>query len=176
VQALVNSYDALTDRETLASPADLERWMNRHGIEPGPRPPRPRDVAYLLRVREAIRGVLAAHNGAPRDPGALSFLQEVAGRACLRPRFDEEGRPALESSGAGLDGVLSAVFRSAVDGGDAGRWERLRACPECGWVFYDHSRNRSGSWCTMAICGSRAKMRAYRQRRSGGAAPTLAGS
>src|SRR5437763_7432900 len=88
VQALVNSYDALTDRETLATPADLERWMGRHGIERGPRPPRPRDVAYLRRVREAIRAVLATHNGAALDPDALAVLHGAAERACLSAGFD----------------------------------------------------------------------------------------
>src|SRR5436190_1610625 len=150
VQALVNSCDALTDRETLATPGDLERWMARHGIEPGPRPPRPRDVAYLRQVREAIRAILATHNGAPHDPDALLVLRRASERASLGAGFDHAGRPVLSWTGAGLEGVLSAVLRSAVAGGGDGRWERLRACQECGWVFYDHSRNRSGSWCTMA--------------------------
>ncbi|MGH2778535.1 MAG: CGNR zinc finger domain-containing protein, partial [Actinomycetota bacterium] len=31
-------------------------------------------------------------------------------------------------------------------------------------AFYDHSKNRSGKWCTMRVCGNRAKTRAYRER------------
>ncbi|HEX6654657.1 MAG TPA: CGNR zinc finger domain-containing protein, partial [Candidatus Limnocylindria bacterium] len=31
--------------------------------------------------------------------------------------------------------------------------------------FFDRSRNRSGTWCTMAVCGSRMKSRSYRSRR-----------
>jgi predicted RNA-binding Zn ribbon-like protein len=48
-----------------------------------------------------------------------------------------------------------------------GTWVRLKACldPDCGWAFYDRSRNRSGHWCEMAVCGSRHKVRAYRARR-----------
>ncbi|HEV2869799.1 MAG TPA: CGNR zinc finger domain-containing protein, partial [Actinomycetota bacterium] len=30
--------------------------------------------------------------------------------------------------------------------------------------FYDHSTNRSGTWCTMSVCGNRRKARAYRRR------------
>jgi len=35
---------------------------------------------------------------------------------------------------------------------------------DCRWVFYDGSRNGRGRWCTMDVCGNRAKTRAYRQR------------
>ncbi|MEP6468748.1 MAG: CGNR zinc finger domain-containing protein [Chloroflexota bacterium] len=51
-------------------------------------------------------------------------------------------------------------------------WSRVKACRNdtCRWLFYDHSRNRSGTWCAMAICGSRMKSRAYRSRRRIGSA------
>jgi len=44
----------------------------------------------------------------------------------------------------------------------------LKACRNEGyrWAFYDISKNRSGSWCDMDICGARHKMRAYRERKS----------
>ena len=32
------------------------------------------------------------------------------------------------------------------------------------WAFYDHSRNRSGTWCEMGKCGNRAKARRWRER------------
>ena len=45
-------------------------------------------------------------------------------------------------------------------------WPRLKACPaeDCHWAFYDHSRNRSGTWCEMGECGNRAKARRFRER------------
>ena len=51
-----------------------------------------------------------------------------------------------------------------------GTWVRLKACPgrDCGWVFYDHSRNQSARWCSMKVCGDREKARAYYQRRTAG--------
>jgi predicted RNA-binding Zn ribbon-like protein len=44
----------------------------------------------------------------------------------------------------------------------------LKICTndECQWAFYDHSRNRSGAWCTMAVCGNRMKGRAFRRRQA----------
>ena len=48
-----------------------------------------------------------------------------------------------------------------------GAWPRLKACREttCRWAFYDASKNRSSIWCSMAVCGSRAKARTYRRRK-----------
>ncbi len=34
----------------------------------------------------------------------------------------------------------------------------------CQWAFYDRSKNRSGRWCSMQVCGNRTKTRAYRAR------------
>ncbi|WP_280250724.1 CGNR zinc finger domain-containing protein [Nocardia abscessus] len=46
--------------------------------------------------------------------------------------------------------------------------------PDCRNVFYDHSRNRSRTWCSMyaetpdgRACGSISKVRAYRKRQRG---------
>jgi predicted RNA-binding Zn ribbon-like protein len=45
-------------------------------------------------------------------------------------------------------------------------WNRLKACrlDNCQWAFYDTSKNRSRTWCSMKVCGNRAKARAYRER------------
>ena len=47
-----------------------------------------------------------------------------------------------------------------------GTWHRLKACADdgCRWAFYDHSKNRRGRWCSMAVCGNQHKARAYRER------------
>lgn len=47
-----------------------------------------------------------------------------------------------------------------------GTWQRLKACRECSWAFYDHSKNVAGSWCSMKVCGGRVKQRAYYARQS----------
>ena len=55
----------------------------------------------------------------------------------------------------------AAVFLTSAD------LSRLRTCgnPRCRWLFVDATRNRSRRWCTMAVCGNRAKVLRYRQRR-----------
>ncbi|WP_285576238.1 CGNR zinc finger domain-containing protein [Actinoallomurus iriomotensis] len=49
-----------------------------------------------------------------------------------------------------------------------GTWTRLKACrePSCRWAYYDHPRNRRRTWCSMGICGNRAKARASHHRES----------
>jgi predicted RNA-binding Zn ribbon-like protein len=52
----------------------------------------------------------------------------------------------------------------------------MKACREhtCEWAFYDHTKNHSGTWCTMQVCGNRTKARSYRKRRARGDTPVNA--
>ena len=69
---------------------------------------------------------------------------------------------------ADLDRVLWPIVRSAVDLLLTGDPARVRQCwgpaGDCGWLFYDVSKNASRRWCSMEGCGSQAKMRRYRAR------------
>jgi predicted RNA-binding Zn ribbon-like protein len=81
-------------------------------------------------------------------------------------QFDPDGRAELEPEPAGVEHalarILAAVHTAMVDG----TWPRLKACSndECRWAYYDHSKNRSGRWCTMDVCGNTMKARTYRRR------------
>jgi predicted RNA-binding Zn ribbon-like protein len=65
--------------------------------------------------------------------------------------------------------LFAAVAAAMADGS----WSRLKACRRhaCRWAFYDHSRNRSGTWCSMAVCGNRVKVADYRRRIRGRSRP-----
>ncbi|MGH3980501.1 MAG: CGNR zinc finger domain-containing protein, partial [Pseudonocardiaceae bacterium] len=73
----------------------------------------------------------------------------------------EQGVPALADADA-VAGVLAAAVRIAV----SGDWNRIKICPadDCRWAFYDRSRNRSRTWCSMQVCGNRQKARSWRAR------------
>jgi predicted RNA-binding Zn ribbon-like protein len=45
---------------------------------------------------------------------------------------------------------------------------RTKRCEghECGWLFFDTTKNKTRRWCEMRVCGNRAKVRALRQRKS----------
>ena len=70
---------------------------------------------------------------------------------------------------SGVTGALSRMLAVAYTAMADDTWQRLKACryDSCHWAFYDHSKNRSRSWCSMKVCGNRAKARAYRERRRG---------
>jgi predicted RNA-binding Zn ribbon-like protein len=164
VQRFVNSYDHLTGRGILESPQELDRWLAVHRLPAGTRASTPGDVRYVHEIREALRAVLLANNGASPDPEKIALVNAAAQKAPLRFHLGRKSGPEIVSQGGGVHGAVGTILAAVVEAQHLGMWPRLKACRECGWVFYDHSRNRSGSWCTMAVCGSRAKMRAYRQR------------
>ena len=58
--------------------------------------------------------------------------------------------------------VAAAVAEALV----AGTWMRLKACEAetCHWAYYDRSPAGRGRWCSMRVCGARAKMRRYRAK------------
>jgi predicted RNA-binding Zn ribbon-like protein len=60
--------------------------------------------------------------------------------------------------------ILRMVIRSAADLLLAGNLDRIKQCPECGWLFCDSSHNHLRRWCEMRICGNRAKARRHYER------------
>ena len=168
LQQFVNTLDSEPGIELLEEPADLRRWLTHHELVAPSTRIGEREFARAIELREALRAVLRANNGAPVDSEAVATLDAAARAAELTVRWDESGRAELAPARAGLDGafgtLLAIAYRARVDG----TWDRLKACPEesCGWVFYDQSRNRSSTWCSMAVCGNRAKARAFRERRA----------
>jgi predicted RNA-binding Zn ribbon-like protein len=85
--------------------------------------------------------------------------------AGLSPRMDASGRVTLEPAAAGVAGALGRVVAVALTAMLDGSWARLKACRNCGWGYFDYSRNRSATWCSMSICGNRSKTKAYRRRK-----------
>ena len=96
-------------------------------------------------------------------------MNAAAARAGVVPALRSDGTLALDVRGAGTDHALGRVIVAAYEAMLDGSWTRLKACRQCSWVFYDTSKNRSGSWCSMQLCGNRTKTRAYRRRKSSGA-------
>jgi predicted RNA-binding Zn ribbon-like protein len=168
VQSFVNSrWDLDRDlEEQLQTPSDLAAWLEeRRLLEPGARLTTA-DLERALEVREGLRALLFVHNGANRDAGAIARLNRALGRVPVGVRFGADGTPGLTTGGRGLEAALGSLASIIAVAQVDGTWSRLKACRgvHCGWAFYDHSRNQSGSWCSMATCGSRSKAREYRRR------------
>jgi predicted RNA-binding Zn ribbon-like protein len=165
VRQFLNTHDVEDGIDKIATPGAMRDWLAAHGLDPGHRLGED-DVERAISLRESLRALLLANNGEPLDRQAIPALNAIAGRSRMTVRFDAAGRgilaPAGDPADSALGELLAIVFRSMAEG----TWSRLKACRSdtCQWAFYDHSKNRSGTWCSMAICGNRAKARAYRSR------------
>jgi predicted RNA-binding Zn ribbon-like protein len=119
-------------------------------------------AAQLRRLRDDLRRAIEYPGDAP------SFLSIWVETLDLRPSLSRGGL-SWRHNGSPAGEILGAVF-SAIAGG---HWNRLKACPDCRWVFFDHSKNGSKKWCLMNAgspsgrgCGTIAKVRRFRQRQA----------
>jgi len=169
VQLFVNTRDVDERTDELADSGAASAWLGAHGLAgAGERPLRRPDVERLLEVREALRELLLANNGEPATlERARHVVNRAASRAALVVSLDHDGRVLLQpAAGTTVDRALAVILGDVYTAMHEGTWPRLKACREgtCQWAFYDHSKNRSGAWCSMAVCGNRAKARTFRLR------------
>jgi len=169
VQDLVNTVDLEQGDDVLSDPEALAAWARRQGADPGRAGFGRAGLADVLELREALRDVCSAHAGAAVPAHRLASLDRLLAAAPLRLAVDAEGgarvvaAPGLAGAAALTARVAEAVAAAVADG----TWPRLKTCSmdSCRWAYYDRSPGGRSRWCTMAICGSRAKMRAYRGRK-----------
>ncbi len=176
IRLLVNTYDLETHEESIGDPGALSAWLAERGLSTSHEPLTDADVRQAHSLREALRKLLLANNGAPLDAGAVDSLNAAGKSAELVVRFDGEGAAGLSPVRPGIDAAIGRLLAIVLRSMAEGTWQRMKACPDhdCEWAFYDGSKNHSGTWCDMAVCGNRAKARAYRERRQRGPAASRA--
>jgi predicted RNA-binding Zn ribbon-like protein len=173
VRALVNSIDLESGKDELTTPAELRRWLVERELLAESADVSSSDVASVVELREALRVLLLANNGEEVDDApARAVLDDVAATGGVRVRFEGGGSARLETTVRGVDGAKAEIVVRVAAAMGNGTWSRLKACraDTCQWAFFDQSKNHSGAWCDMRVCGSRNKMRTYRSRKR--AAPT----
>src|SRR5213082_4131908 len=171
VRDFVNTLEVEDGEETFVDPGALRDWLAVQGLLSADEILSEADLRQAIAVREALRKALLANNGVPVDSAALDTLNSAAKSAELVVRFGDEGTGSLAPVRPGLDGALGRLLAIAHGAMHDGTWSRLKACPaeDCEWAFYDSSKNRSRTWCNMAVCGNREKARAFRARHRRGA-------
>lgn len=174
VQDFVNTNDLEDGFDRLGTPDSLRSWLLREGLISGETPVDDGDVGRVQRIREAIRSLAMANNGRKPDPDAVRVFDEMPSASTGRLRFDRAGSAFLEPLTGGVEGALFAILASVYRAMTDGTWSRMKACRRdvCRWLFFDQSRNRSSTWCAMAVCGNRVKTAAfYRRRKRAASAP-----
>ncbi len=147
VLAFLNTCDAEAGTELLEDLPGWRRWCAERGWVDAP------DARAAQEVRDLMRTSVTCGTVPPSPSGATARWPV---RIELRA-----GVPVTAGEDA-VGGVLVAAARLV----SAGHWERVKICPaeDCRWAFYDRSRNRSRTWCSMRVCGNRNKARSWRER------------
>jgi predicted RNA-binding Zn ribbon-like protein len=173
--------------EWLGDGRDLLAWLEPAGLVPA-------DVAKAMRrdatpaaldavatqaraLREWFRSFVVAHAGKPIEADALAELGPLnrllerdeaygeivasrAGAPALRWRWNRRWR-APDDLLAPIAQVLSELVCDAD-------FTLVKNCegPTCSMLFLDISKAHTRRWCSMAMCGNRAKQAAHRSRAS----------
>lgn len=152
----------LGGRERLATPDDLARWFVEAGLTDHPPPISGRELEAARALRESLRPALLASDGRRIAEIAERWLGDAPGRLCvepetLQPRFTPGARTSCCLLVTAVLDALDLVRESPG---------RVRECANerCPVIYLDTSRNRSRRWCSMELCGARAKASTYYQR------------
>jgi predicted RNA-binding Zn ribbon-like protein len=159
LQAFLNThYDLAAGGGEVFAGADVTRlWLVEHRLATSRVAVSAADVRRMISVRETLREFVRGR-ALGRELAALRPVVEIR----LEPdraRLEPVKRGSVEGAIATLLAIVATEMLTD-------RWPRLKVCPgeDCGWVFYDHSRSRTGRWCSMNVCGGRSKARAYYRR------------
>jgi predicted RNA-binding Zn ribbon-like protein len=142
--------------------AVLRRWGNT--------PAGARTLVEARRLRTRLRDMLEqVARGRPIASSTIEAINTILARHI--------GRSELARSDGGFVRRFRFEFRSAVDllvpvaeaAADflcQADLSLVRKCanPPCLRYFYDVSRNHTRRWCSMGVCGNRAKVAAYHHR------------
>lgn len=167
--AFINTRDLEEETDSIVDPEGLRGWIEEQTGEYLPEIDSG-DASRVLALRESLRALLRANNGGEADEKQLAPLREAAERSRYRPAFSPAGELTIEPARADLSGFEARLLLAIERLQSHGAWPRLKACPDetCQWAFYDSTRNRSRTWCSMEECGNREKTRRYRTRKSTG--------
>lgn len=164
--AFVNTADLDEGTEQIGDPEALQAWVEEQTGEYLP-PPDEEALARILELRESLRALLRTNNGGEASDRELSPLREAAERSRYRTSFGPDGELTLVPARADLSGFEARLLLGIERIQAQGAWPRLKACTDdgCRWAFFDNTRNRSRTWCSMEECGNREKTRRYRERK-----------
>lgn len=168
--AFVNTREIEEGTDEIADPESLRGWVEEQTGEYLPAPDE-EALARVLGLRESLRALLRANNGGEASARELAPLREAAERSRYRTTLGADGELTLAPARSDLGGFEARLLLAVELLQCLGAWPRLKACTDegCQWAFFDTTRNRSRTWCSMDECGNREKTRRYRERK--GASP-----
>jgi predicted RNA-binding Zn ribbon-like protein len=173
VLAFLNTVDVELGTDELAGgPPALAAWLAAAGLLSEPTAATDGDLRLALDLREGLRALALVNNGEPADPAALALAGAALSRLPLVAQPQPPAGPAAPPlaplcRGGPVAAALGRIAAGYAVAAATGDWSRVRRCPagDCAWVFWDSSAKAARRWCTMRVCGNRAKARAFAERR-----------
>ncbi|WP_448133191.1 CGNR zinc finger domain-containing protein [Stenotrophomonas rhizophila] len=146
-------------------------WLAAAGVLDAGAVPIPKGVAALAAaLRDEARELLtAARAGRPFQAPVVNRVLE-AGRPIVQLQSSTDGagpcvveRRRDDSAESLLEPIAVALSR-LLAGGDL---QHVRECEahDCTLLFHDTTKSRKRRWCSMALCGNRMKVAAFRSRK-----------
>jgi predicted RNA-binding Zn ribbon-like protein len=170
VRDYVNTTDEGLGTDDITTPAELSAYLHRTGLMERRSRATDDDLKLARQLRAGLRKALELNHVGESAP--VSELQSALKGLPLKLQWAGD-RVALTPAERGVRGALASVAVAMSDAVAEGIWWRLKICSsdECGWAYYDKSKNRSARWCEYG-CGDKLKMRAFRARQRAKTAKT----
>lgn len=158
-------FRASTPLERMPDREALGRWLSQAGLASGT-VPAASEYRAAIELREAIFAVAEAVVEQRRPAAAaVETINASARRAPAVPQLDPATLNERVEAPAPVRAALGQIARDAIDV-FAHRRADLRRCEDatCRAILLPQ-RGSTRRWCSMATCGNRAKVAAYRARR-----------
>jgi len=150
VQSFANTLSADGDADLLRVREEAATWLRAAGLLPADSGVTGSEHAALLRLRDSIREVLAAHTDGRRDADAAARLTKALADGRLVLTVDSASTVGLASAArASYSSIVAVVAVAIATAAAAGTWLNLKACgaPGCGRAFYDGSASAAADRC-----------------------------
>jgi hypothetical protein len=114
-----------------------------------------------------LRALVKLNSDKPPENSAISEMRRSLEGLNVIFHLDDRGHLSAVAKGNPFEQaagkMVMTVHRSMIDG----TWGRMKVCKNdaCLLAFYDHSRSRTGKWCSMSECGNRIKVKRYLSKR-----------
>lgn len=155
--------------DVLVDDASVMEWLAAAGVANAQsiQPPAGIGTLAIALRREAAELLRAAQEGVSFDAPIVNSILEK-GRPTLQIESSSEGARLVERlRGHTPESLLEPVARAIgrlLAGGDLANVKRCQG-DDCTLLFHDTTKSRTRRWCSMAMCGNRMKVAAFRSRK-----------
>ncbi|ADW67788.1 CGNR zinc finger domain-containing protein [Granulicella tundricola] len=156
--------------DSLQADADVLAWLSHAGFRSIAKPPAPRNslLQAARHLREQIRTAIEDREaGNPINRSVLNrMLSQGSSHAQLIEHPDGTFTTERIWPGNTPQQLLAPVAEAAADLLAHGDFNLIRRCEDTSCVlwFYDRTKSHQRRWCSMASCGNRNKVAAFRKR------------